>query len=145
MARKPVIKFKKLSPLAILPSYAHDNDAGMDIYSIEKKTLKPRDFYLFKTGVAAEIPAGYFISVRDKSGLAAKQALHVLGGVIDEGYRGEWAVILINLGKAKYTIEKGDKLAQAVLQPVGHAKIREVKKISETVRGKGGFGSTGRK
>lgn len=145
MAERLVLKFKKLHPEAVLPSYAHDDDAGMDLFSIEKKVLKPGEHYLFKTGVAAEIPPGYFVSVRDKSGLAAKHGLHVLGGVIDSGYRGEWATILINLGQEEYTIEKGDKLSQAILQPIEHAQILAVDRVSETVRGQGGFGSTGRK
>jgi dUTP pyrophosphatase len=142
---KPVLKFKKLNPEAKIPQYAHDVAAGMDLYSLEEKILEPNERYIFDTQVAAEIPQGHFISFRDKSGLAAKQGIQVLGGVLDENYRGSWMVILLNTGMEPYTIEKGDKITQAILQPVSYAQIEEVDEISETDRGEGRFGSTGRK
>lgn len=142
---KPVLKFKLLKPEAILPKYAHDVAAGMDLYSTEEKTLAPGERYIFDTHVAAEIPVNHFISFRDKSGLAAKQGIQVLGGVIDENYRGNWMVILLNTGTESYKIEQGDKIAQAILQPVAYAEIKETNELSETDRGEGRFGSTGRK
>lgn len=145
MAKKPVLKFKKLHKDAKVPQYAHDVAAGMDLYSIEDKKLKSGEHHVFDIGIAAEIPQGYFISFRDKSGLAAKQGIQILGGVVDENYRGVWGVIVLNSGKKAYSIEKGDKIAQAILQPVAYPRVVEVKKLSETDRGEGRFGSTGRK
>jgi dUTP pyrophosphatase len=142
---KKIIKFILLNKNAKLPSYAHDGDAAFDIYSVENVTLKKRKVYLVKTGVVSEIPEGYFVSFRGKSGLAAKFGIDVLGGVIDSSYRGEWVVILTNLGQENYKIEKGDKIAQGLLQPAPMARIVEVKKLSETTRGEGKFGSTGKK
>lgn len=145
MARRPVIKFKLLSGNAKLPSYAHNDDAGLDLYSVEDKILKPGERYTFNLGVSSEIPPGYYVSFRDKSGLAAKSGTHVLGGVVDAGYRGEWGVVLANLGQEKVEIEKGDKIAQGLLQAVEHARIVESNNLSRTKRGEGGFGSTGKK
>lgn len=142
---KPTIKFKLLSPDAKLPSYAHNDDAGFDIYSVESVTLEPGQRHIFKTSLTSEIPQGWFISFRDKSGLAAKHGLHTLGGVIDAGYRGEWGVILVNNGQEAVTIEKRDKISQGILQPAEQAEIVEVEDLSGTQRGEGGFGSTGKK
>ncbi len=143
--KKPVLKFKLLTPDAKLPQYAHDVAAGMDLYSCEDKVLEPGERHIFDTQVASEIPHGYFISYRDKSGLAAKQGIQVLGGVIDENYRGNWMVILLNTGSEAYTFEKGDKIAQAILQPVAYPEVVEVKELSDSERGEGRFGSTGKK
>jgi dUTP pyrophosphatase len=143
---KPVLKFKKLNPEAKIPQYAHDDDAGMDLFSLESFTLNPGERYVFQLGIAAEIPYGYFISIRDKSSVPSKFGIHCAGGVIDSGYRGEWAVIMMNPSKEAHTVEVGDKLAQAILQPVAHAQVEETEgELSETKRGAGGFGSTGRK
>lgn len=144
MEIKPVLKFKLLSSNAKLPEYAHKDDAGMDVYSIEEKTLTPGERYIFKTGISAEIPEGYFISIRDKSSVPAKFGLHTMGGVIDAGYRGELGIIMINLGQGSHTVQVGDKIAQAVLQPVAHAEIVQSEELSQTQRGEGGFGSTGK-
>jgi len=92
-----------------------------------------------------ELPAGAVSLIWDKSGLATKHGLHLLGGVIDSGYRGEYKVIMINLGSKPYKVEKGDKIGQLLIQPVMKVSIRQVKKLSNSGRGKGGFGSTGRK
>jgi dUTP pyrophosphatase len=143
--KKPVVKFILLNKGSKLPSYAHDDDAGMDIYSNESLILKKGEYRGISTGISSEIPKGYFISFRDKSGLAFNFGLHVMGGVIDAGYRGEWKVIIVNLGKKNYKFEKGDKIAQGVLQLAPQAKIVESKNLSETKRGKKGFGSTGKK
>lgn len=144
MAR-PLLKFKLLSPQAKLPEYAHAQDAGFDLFSAETVTLAPGQRHVFKIGIASEIPLGYFVSIRDKSGLAAGKGLHVLGGVIDAGYRGEWGVVLVNLGNTGCMVEKGDKIAQGILQPAPKAQIVETDQLSDTSRGTGGFGSTGRK
>jgi dUTP pyrophosphatase len=138
------IKVKKLKPEAKLPSYAHPGDVGMDLYSLEEKTLAPGEHHLFLIGIAIEFPSGYGGIVKDKSSIS-KAKLHILGGVFDAGYRGEYSIHLVNLGKESYTIEKGDKIAQLVILPVEIAKIEETDTLSESVRGAGHFGSTGRK
>ncbi|MBI2268665.1 MAG: dUTP diphosphatase [Candidatus Blackburnbacteria bacterium] len=140
----PSLKFKLLSPNAKLPQYAHTTNAGFDLYSLETETLKPGERHLFIIGIASEIPEDWFVSLRDKSGLATKYGLHNLGGVIDSGYRGEWGVNMINLGKEECTIEVGDKISQGILQQAPQANIQEVKELSESDRGEGGFGSTGK-
>src|SRR3989344_4299130 len=129
------IKYKRIHPDAKIPSYAHEGDAGMDLYSVEDYVLKP--------GIATEMPEGYFGSIRDRSGLAARYAIHVLAGVIDCHYRGEIGVVIINLGKEEFSISKGDRIAQVLIQTVEHVNILEVNELSETSRGKDGFGSTG--
>ncbi len=144
MSINPIVKFQLLRADAKLPQYAHPDDAGFDIYSTEKKTLVPGERYVFQLGISSAIPEGYFVSFRDKSGLAAKYGLHTLAGVIDSGYRGEWGVVIVNTGTEPVTIEKGDKIAQGILQEAPRAKIIEVGKLSDTERGLGGFGSTGK-
>lgn len=139
-----VLKFKMIDELAIIPSYAHQDDAGFGICSIEEKILKPMEYYAVATGISSEIPNEYFVSFRDRSSMAVK-GLHIMGGVIDAGYRGEWKVIMINLSGEDYKIEVGDKIAQGILQPAKQAKIEIVEDLSDTSRGAGGFGSTGRK
>lgn len=145
MTQRLVLKFKKLHPDAVIPTYAHDTDAAFDIYTIEKKSLKPQKRHVFKTGLASEIPDGWWVSIRDRSSLPAKFGLHTMAGVIDAGYRGEWGVVMVNLGEEEYKVEKGDKIAQGILEKVNRAKIIEVNELLETERGEGGFGSTGRK
>ena len=145
MSTSTVVKFKLLKVGAKLPEYAHDSDAGFDLFSTESKTLEPGERYVFQLGLSSEIPQGFFVSIRDKSGLAAKHGLHTLAGVIDSGYRGEWGVVVVNTGDKPVIINKGDKIAQGILQEVAHAEITEVDKLSDTERGSGGFGSTGKR
>ena len=137
------IKYKRIHPDAKIPSYAHEGDAGMDLYSVEDYVLKPGEKIIVKTGIATEMPEGYFGSIRDRSGLAARYAIHVLAGVIDCHYRGEIGVVIINLGKEEFSISKGDRIAQILFQKVEQVNIIEVNELSETSRGKDGFGSTG--
>jgi len=137
------IKIKKINSYAIIPKYAHEGDAGFDLCSVEEYILSPGEKEIVKTGLQMEIPEGYFGSIRDRSGMAAKHAIHTLAGVVDSHYRGEVGVVLINLGKEKYEVKKGDRIAQMIIQPVETAKIEEVNELSETKRGEGGFGSTG--
>lgn len=137
------IRIKKLRPDAIVPRYAHDGDAGIDLYCIEDVTIVPGERALVGTGLSMEIPKGFVSLLWDRSGLAAKKGLHVLGGVIDATYRGEYKVILINLGSETVMLHKGERVAQMLLQEVAHATITEVEELSETARGEGGFGSTG--
>lgn len=138
------LKFKLLDPRAIMPKYDHPDDAGFGIYSIEEKILKPMEYYAVATGISSEIPANYFVSIRDRSSMGIK-GLHVLGGVIDSGYRGGWKVIMINLSKEDYKIEIGDRIAQGILQSAKQPKIELATDLSDSSRGEKGFGSTGRK
>ena len=140
------IKFQKLHPDAQIPSYAHIGDAGADIYAIAEVTLYPNNRVAIPTGLAVDIPIGYELQVRPKSGLALKHGITVLNspGTIDAGYRGEIQVILINLGAASHTVEKGHKIAQLVLKPVIQANYVE-SELGSSDRGVGGFGSTGLK
>jgi dUTP pyrophosphatase len=140
-----IIKFQKLFKDTILPSYAHQGDAGMDLYSREDKVLKPGEIYAFKLGFALEIPNGYFARVLDRSGLAYKYGLHCLAGVVDAGYRGEYIAIIMNLSKKAYKIEEGERIAQMLILPVVTAKIKEVNELSDSERGKGGLGASGKK
>lgn len=138
------VKIQKISEDAILPSYAHEGDAGMDIYSIKEYIVQPSHRVLVATGIKVEVPKGYEMQVRPKSGLALKEGITVLNtpGTIDSGYRGEVGVIVINHSSKDYKIEKGQKIAQAVFNKIERAVFVE-SKLSETKRGEGGFGSTG--
>ena len=140
-----IVRFKKLTPDAVLPSYAHPGDAGMDLTSIEEVELPPGEIRLVKTGLAMALPTGTEAQVRPRSGLAAKHGVTVANtpGTIDEGYRGEICVILVNLGKAPFRVEKGMRIAQMVIAPVLRAGVAEVTELSDTERGTGGFGSSG--
>ena len=139
-----IIKIKRLNPDAKLPSYAHLGDVGLDLYSLETVTIKPGEHHRFYNGFAMEFPVGYAGIVKDK-GSISKAGLHTMGGVFDAGFRGEYNVHLVNLSDKPYTVEKGDKVAQLVIFPVEIAKIKEVTELSETSRGTGQFGSTGKK
>ncbi|EAW33761.1 dUTP diphosphatase [Lyngbya sp. PCC 8106] len=139
------IKILRLNQAAIVPKYAHPNDAGMDLYSIEEQEILPGESKLIHTGISIELSPGTEAQVRPRSGLALKHQITVLNtpGTIDADYRGEIGVILINHGKTTFNINKGMKIAQLVIAPVIHAKIEEVEQLSSTVRGEGGFGSSG--
>lgn len=138
------IKIKKINPDAILPTYAHPGDVGMDLYSIENYVLQPGERKIFDLGFATEFEPGFAVIVKDKGSLPKNGGLHTLGGVYDAGYRGEYNVQLINLGQKPYEIKKGDKLAQLIIYPIVIAELEEVNKLSESERGEGRFGSTGR-
>ncbi len=138
------IKFKKLDFGAKVPVYATEGDAGMDLFSNEELILKPGERVLVSTGISSEFPMGYVALIWDKSGLAVKKGIKTMAGVIDCGYRGEWKIALYNTSNEDFKIEKGDKIAQALIQPIEHASIKEVSEdLSESERGEGGFGSTG--
>ena len=162
-AAKVPLKFKKLVPEAKLPAYAHEGDAGMDVFALEDTNIHLDHPTLVKTGLAAEIPPGYEIQVRPRSGLALKGVtVWNSPGTIDSKYRGEIGIILMfnnnelesipddtgrfehHVPKRFYEIKKGDKIAQLVLAPVTFADVSETEELSETDRGTGGFGSTGR-
>jgi len=139
------IKVKKIKDNAIIPSYAHDGDAGVDLYSTEDYLLKPGERVLVSTGIKIAIPKGYEAQTRPKSGLALNKGLSIANtpGTIDSGYRGEVGVIAINLGKEDIKIDKGKKIAQMVFNKIEEAEFEEVDELDNTKRGEGGFGSTG--
>ncbi len=139
------LKIKKLTKTAIIPCYAHQNDAGLDLFSDESRILAPGEFGMIKTGIAIGLMPGTEAQIRPRSGLAAKHGITVLNspGTVDEGYRGEICVILINHSKIDFEIKNGMKIAQMVIAPVMKVKTEEKDELSITKRGEGGFGSTG--
>jgi len=139
------LKIIKLDKDAIIPKYAHKGDAGMDVFSIEEKIVKSGESAMVKTGIAIELPKNTEAQIRPRSGLALKNMITLLNspGTIDEGYRGEIGVIIINHGKKDFKITKFMKIAQMVIKPIMKVSIKEVNKLSDSERGKGGFGSTG--
>src|SRR3989344_5449487 len=137
------IKFQKILDEAIIPHYAHQGDAGMDIFSAEDAVIKSGEIKSVKTGVKMEMPEGFVGLIWDKSGLALKNGIKTMAGVIDSGYRGEIGIVLTNLSGQDYKIEKGQKIAQMLVQKVERVEIEETKELSETKRGADGFGSTG--
>lgn len=136
-------KVKLLCPDAKAPAYAHDGDAGMDVFSCEDCTLQPGERHLFKLGFSAEFEPGHVCLVWDRSGLAAKQGLTNLAGVIDAGYRGEYGVVVLNTSSEPVSIAKGDRIGQLLIQPVLRVNVQVVQELSDTSRQAGGFGSTG--
>lgn len=152
MTEKIIVKFKRLSnefnndPI---PNYATSGSAGMDIRAALKEniTLKPGQIELVPTNISVEIPAGYEIQVRPRSGLAIKHGIGVLNspGTIDSDYRGEIKIIIINLSKKDFVVASGDRIAQLVLSKVYFAEMKESDELKESKRGDGGFGHTGEK
>jgi len=141
-----VLKIKKLNNEAIIPAYQTKEAAGFDLHSIDDAVINPGERKLIGTGLAFEIEYGYEVQIRPRSGLAFKHGITVLNspGTIDSDYRGEIKVLLINHGNEPYEIKKGERIAQAVIAPVIQAEIIEVDELSDTQRGAGGFGSTGK-
>jgi dUTP pyrophosphatase len=141
------ILIKRLSDNISLPKYETEGSSGMDLTANVNKVIEiqPGKSEIIPTGLALSIPKNYEIQIRPRSGLAAKNQISVLNtpGTIDEDYRGEIKVILINLGEKKFIIEKGLRIAQMVLCPIIKAELEEVDELNETKRGSGGFGSTG--
>lgn len=145
MQASPTLKVQRLSQEAIIPRYHSLEAAGFDLHSIDEVCLKVGERIAVRTGLAFEIERGYEIQVRPRSGLAIKNAISVLNtpGTIDSDYRGEIMVILINLGKEDFTIHKGDRIAQAVVQRVWQVDFVEVSELGGSERGTKGFGSSG--
>lgn len=138
-----IVRVQKLDKNAHEPDFAHESDAGCDLYANESVSIAPHARALVKTGIAMAIPEGFAGLVWDKSGLAVKMGLHRLAGVIDAGYRGEIQVALVNLGNEPVAIAKGQKIAQMLFQKIEHASFQVVDSLDDTARGAGGFGSTG--
>ena len=142
------ILVKKFDKNIKLPSYKTSGSSGMDLVAFIKNkiTINPGNRAMIPTGISLVIPKNYEIQIRPRSGLASKKGISVLNtpGTIDSDYRGEIKIILINLSKKPFIIKSGDRVAQMILCPVVKGKLKVVKNLPNTVRGKGGFGSTGR-
>jgi dUTP pyrophosphatase len=136
---------RRLDPTLPLPTYARQDDAGLDLRAAETTTLEPGARALVPTGLAVVIPSGYAGFVLPRSGLALRHGLTLLNapGLIDAGYRGEIKVLLINHDRASVTVARGERIAQLILQPIERADLIEVHELPPTDRGAGGFGSTG--
>jgi len=137
------LKIKKLKPDAVIPSYAHPGDAGLDLHSLEDCEIKPNERKVFYLGFAMEMPTGYVALVKDR-GSMAQAGIHTIAGVVDSSYRGEYMCLVINLDNKPYQIKKGDRLAQLLIMPLVQADIEEVDELSTTSRGEGRLGSSGK-
>jgi dUTP pyrophosphatase len=139
------LRVRRLDPGLALPCYAHPGDAGLDLLAARDVRLEPGDRVAVPTGLAIAVPEGWVGLVHPRSGLARRHGVTVTNapGTIDAGYRGEVEVLLVNLGAEAVELVRGDRIAQLLLQPVGHATVVEVDDLDATARGAGGFGSTG--
>lgn len=136
---------EKIDKNAIIPFKAHEGDAGMDLFSVEETIIKPMERKLIRTGIKIQLPKNTEAQIRPRSGLALKNGITVLNtpGTIDEGYRGEIGIILINLSNEEFKVEVGMKIAQMVIKSTLNLEVEEVVELTKTTRGEGGFGSTG--
>ncbi len=139
---------KKLDPNVQLPSYKTDGSSGMDLFAFIKNPvkIKPGTSKLIPTGISVAIPINFEIQIRPRSGLAAKSNISVLNtpGTVDSDYRGEVKIILFNHGKKEFIVNNNDRVAQMVLTPIAKVDFDEVEKLPNSLRGEGGFGSTGK-
>jgi len=144
--RRLVVKVKRLSERAQVPHVANDGDVAFDLYSVEEHVLQPQERCAVPTGIALEIPPGYEGQVRPRSGLALHDGVSVLNspGTIDSGYRGEVKVIVINLSSEEFVVSQGMRIAQLAIREVPDIIFAEVDELSNTERGEGGFGSSGK-
>jgi dUTP pyrophosphatase len=140
-----ILKVKLLNDHARLPEYAHEGDAGLDLFSTIETVIPSGESALIPTGISVQLPPDTEAQVRPRSGLALKHQVTVLNspGTVDEGYRGEIGVILINHGKSSFPVHQGMKIAQMVIKPVLRVTVESVQDLVATGRGDGGFGSTG--
>ncbi|MCX6756655.1 MAG: dUTP diphosphatase [Candidatus Nomurabacteria bacterium] len=137
------LSVKKINNEAVLPTRAHSYDAGMDLYVNGRQVITAHTTIVVPTGISMEIPEGFVGLIWDKSSIGTK-GLKTLGGVVDSEYRGEVKVVVHNLNNEDIIFEHGQKIAQMLIQKVELVDIEEVADLSSTVRGEGGFGSTGR-
>lgn len=144
-AEELALRVRRLDPSVPLPSYAHPGDAGLDLCAAESREFAPGERAAVSTGLAVAIPDGWVGLVHPRSGLALRRGLTVLNapGTIDSGYRGELKVLLVNLGTEPVLIERGDRVAQLLVQRVARVVVVESDALDDTTRGAGGFGSTG--
>lgn len=137
------MKIQLLTPEATIPTRGSEKSAGLDLHSAEDCTIEPRERKLVSTGIAVALPSNSYGRVAPRSGLAVKHGIDVLAGVVDEDYRGEVKVALINLGTEPFVVSKGDRIAQLVIESISRPVVEVVESLEETARGAGGFGSTG--
>ena len=137
------IKVLKETEDAVLPTYAHFGDAGADLYANEEVDIQPNEVKIIQTGLKVEIPDGYEMQVRPRSGMSTKTPVLGILGTVDSGYRGSLGVMLYNHGDIPYRVQKGDRIAQAVIAPTYHGNFLISDSLSETERNENGFGSTG--
>jgi len=135
--------FKRLDPRATLPTRGSPSSAGLDLYAIEDLSILPGKRVLARTGLAVAVPAGFYGRVAPRSGLAVKNGLDVLAGVIDSDYRGEVCCALLNTGEETLTLEQGSRLCQLIIEQIITPAPQWADELDETARGAGGFGSTG--
>tara|TARA_B100000900_G_scaffold246297_1_gene209498 strand:+ start:438 stop:875 length:438 start_codon:yes stop_codon:yes gene_type:complete len=142
------VLIKKLNSAVELPAYKTDGASGMDLMALIKEpiNLKPNSSCIVPTGLAVAFSSNFEIQIRPRSGLAAKNSISVLNtpGTIDSDYRGEIKIILFNHGKSDFLIKNKDRVAQMILTPIIKMELQEANELPETVRGEGGFGSTGK-
>ena len=141
------LRFRRLNEQAILPARAHEGDAGLDLHAAERAHIGPGERWSIGTGLAVEIPAGHAGLVLPRSGLAREHGIALVNspGLIDAGYRGELRVLLLNTDPAEvFRVVPGDRIAQLIVTPIAEAEAVEVSELAESMRGEGGFGSTGR-
>jgi dUTP pyrophosphatase len=137
------IDILRVSPDATLPTRAHPDDAGMDLYCLEDVILAPQQGRVTRTGIAMAIPAGHVGLVADRSSLG-KRGIKTAGGVIDAGYRGEIHVVLWNISADEIRLARGERIAQLLILPIRTPAVKEVKELGATARGAKGFGSSGK-
>jgi len=137
------VKIKKVHPNAVIPAYAKPGDSGFDLLSIDTNFIMPGETKLIQTGLAFELPEGYELQIRPRSGFTLHSKLRVQFGTVDSGYRGEIGIIVDNIGDEKDLIPMGMRIAQGVIAPVVRANLVETDDLTSTERGTGGFGSTG--
>jgi dUTP pyrophosphatase len=138
-----MLKIERVNKEIDLPSYAHEQDAGIDLRSAEDLILEKGERKTVKAGIKIAVPENYVGLIWDRSGHAHKHGLHVMAGVIDSGYRGEVGIVLKNLGNSEFKIEKNMRIAQLLIQPIHKVKIIECDSLEKTNRNTDGFGSTG--
>ena len=139
------VKIELLDPHAIIPTYAHADDACCDLYIIEDYIIRKLERRLLRTGIAIEIPTGYEVQVRPRSGMSLKHGISLVNapGTIDAQYRNEILLLAINLGRSPVALKRGDRVAQMCIKPVYTIQFEKVDKLSDSVRGLNGWGSTG--
>lgn len=137
------IPIKRLDPAAIIPTRAHEGDAGYDLYALDGGLIEPGKRLLLRTGIAMAIPAGYYGRIAPRSGLAVKQGMDVLAGVCDSVYRGDVGVLLLNTSDKPVSIAPRDRIAQLIIERCYTASFEEIDDLPSSARGGAGFGSTG--
>jgi len=143
VGEKNILKVKRISKDAEIPSYSFESDVGFDLRAIEDVTLEPYEQKKVRTGILVEIPEGHVGLIRDRAGIVTKMGVHTAAGTFDPAYRGEVSIILVNFGEETVRVEAGMKICQMIIIPVTKVKIKEVSKLEKTERHNKGFGSTG--